>query len=418
MKTLPLSVQQFKKAAEKFGTPFHLYDEGAMLENGRKLLKSFEWNTGFREFFAVKACPNPHIVRSLQNIGFGVDCSSTAELELADRLGFKGDQILFTSNVTSKSDYLRALELGAIINLDDASHLEFIESFTSLPDTISFRYNPGPLKAGNEIIGKPLESKFGMPEEQLLAGVGRAVAAGINKIGLHTMVASNELEPQYFVETGQILFDLVAKIKDQFGVTAAFVNLGGGLGIPYHPEQMPLDVEKASAGLKEAYDQLMARGDIPEFPLYLESGRYITGPYGYLVSRVEHVKKSFKTYVGLDATMADLMRPGMYGAYHHIDVVGADPKDPKATKIVADVTGSLCENNDKFAIDRHIPACKRGDLLVIHDTGAHGHSMGFNYNGKLKAPEILLTEAGDMVEIRRRETLEDYYATVSWPKRL
>lgn len=411
-KRIPLSPKLLEAAAQKFGTPFHLYDEAAMLANGRDLLSHFSWNEGFKEYFAVKACPNPHIIKSLATLGFGVDCSSATELELAARLGFKGDDILYTSNVTSQDDYQRALDLGAIINLDDADHLEFIQSFAPLPDTISFRYNPGPLKSGNAIIGEPLESKFGMTEEQLLAGVGRAVAAGIGRIGLHTMVASNELDPSYFAETGEILFALVAKIKAEYGVDIAFANLGGGLGIPYHPDALPLDVAEASRGLEQAYNGLLSRCQIPAFPLFLESGRYITGPYGYLVSRVEHVKRTYKTYVGLDATMVDLMRPGMYGAYHHIDVVG---KPDDAAGIVADITGSLCENNDKFAIDRQIPACERGDLVVIHDTGAHGHSMGFNYNGKLQAPEILLRADGSLQQIRRRQTMADYFATLDFP---
>lgn len=413
-KSLPLSAEQWQAAAEQFGTPLYVYDEAAMLANGRALLETFSWNKGYKEYFAVKACPNPHIIKALKGIGFGVDCSSATELAIAERLGFRGDDVLYTSNVTSREDYEKALELGAIINLDDDAHLEFIASFAELPDTISFRYNPGPLKTGNAIIGEPLESKFGMTEEQLLSGVERAKAAGIRRIGLHTMVASNELEPSYFVETGDILFELVAKIKSSYGVDIAFVNLGGGLGIPYHPDEAPLDVAAASRGLKASYDRLIASTGCPEFPIFMESGRYITGPYGYLLSRVEHVKKTYKTYVGLDATMVDLMRPGMYGAYHHIDVVGkALPGDSHT--MVADVTGSLCENNDKFAINRRIPVCERGDLVVIHDTGAHGHCMGFNYNGKLKAPEVLLRADGSMVSIRRRQTMADYFATVEFP---
>lgn len=410
-KTLPLSPAQLTAAAERFGTPFYLYDEKAMLANGKALLQHFSWNEGFKEYFAVKACPNPHIIRALGQIGFGVDCSSRTELELAERLGFTGDDILYTSNVTSKADYEKALSLGAIINLDVDSHLEFIQSFAPLPDTISFRYNPGPLKSGNAIIGEPLQSKFGMTEAQLLSGVQRAAAAGISRIGLHTMVASNERDPQYFVETGDILFVLVSKIKQQFGVEIAFLNLGGGLGIPYRPGEQPLDVGAASRGLEQGYRKLLADTGIPAFPIFLESGRYITGPYGYLISRVEHVKKTYKTYVGLDATMVDLMRPGMYGAYHHIDVVAGNAQ---GATMVADVTGSLCENNDKFAIDRTIPVCERGDLVVIYDAGAHGHCMGFNYNGKLKAPEVLLRSDGSLVEIRRRQTLADYFATVSF----
>lgn len=412
-KTLPLSAEQWQAAAERFGTPFHLYDEAAMLAGGRALLGSFSWNKGFKEYFAVKACPNPHIIRALKGIGFGVDCSSATELVIAERLGFRGDDILYTSNVTSKADYQKALELGALINLDDAAHLEFIQSFAKLPGTISFRYNPGAQKTGNAIIGEPLESKFGMTEEQLLSGVARAQAAGVTRIGLHTMVASNEREPSYFVETGEILFALVAKIKSRYGVDIAFVNLGGGLGIPYHPDEAPLDVDAASQGLKVAYEKLVRTSGCGEFPIFMESGRYITGPYGYLVSRVEHVKTTYKTYVGLDATMVDLMRPGMYGAYHHLSVVGKSLAEGSPS-MVADVTGSLCENNDKFAINRRIPTCERGDLVVIHDTGAHGHCMGFNYNGKLKAPEVLLRPDGSLIEIRRRQTLADYFATVTF----
>jgi diaminopimelate decarboxylase len=407
--TIPESV--IRNIAETYPTPFHLYDEKAIRENARELVKAFSWNKGFKEYFAVKATPNPVIVKMLKDEGFGADCSSFAELVLADRVGIRGEDIMFTSNDTPAEEFVKARELGAIINLDDIRHFDYLARHAGLPDLICFRYNPGPLKEGNVIIGHPEEAKYGLTREQLFEAYRIAKQSGIKRFGLHTMVASNELNPSYFFETAELLFSLVVEIWKEVGITFEFVNLGGGIGIPYRPGEAPLSWKVLSVGIQEKYEQIIKASGHPDLKIFLESGRAITGPYGYLVARVLHIKDTYKKYVGLDASMHNLMRPAMYGAYHHITVLG---KQHLPHNVKYDVTGSLCENNDKFAIDRMLPEIEPGDIVVIHDTGAHGHAMGFNYNAKLRSAELLLRPDGSVVQIRRAETIDDYFATVSF----
>ncbi len=413
IKTLPFSEEQLKNIIEKYPTPFHIYDEKAIRENAKKLYKLFDWVPGgFKNFFAVKACPNPHIMKILREEGMGADCSSLPELMLAEAVGLKGNEIFFSSNDTPAEEYMKARQLDVIINLDDISHIDYLEEAAGIPDGICFRYNPGPLKEGNVIIGKPEEAKYGFTREQLFEGYRRLKEKGIKHFGLHTMVASNELNWEYFVETADILFQLVLDLNRELGITFDFVNLGGGIGIPYKPEEEPVDLAKVSAGIKAIYKEKIEENSLSALRIVMESGRMIMGPYGYLVSKVLHRKETYKTFIGMDASMANLMRPALYGAYHHITPIG---KENKPVECPVDVTGSLCENNDKFAIDRELPHLERGDVLVFHDTGAHGYAMGFNYNGKLRSAELLLKPDGSVVQIRRAETPADYFATLDFP---
>jgi len=410
-KRLPFTKEQMARIIEKYPTPFHIYDEAAIRANARRLKEAFSRFDGFKEYFAVKALPNPFILKILKEEGFGTDCSSLPELILAERVGILGEEIMFTSNDTPAEEFVKARELGAIINLDDISHIPFLERHAGIPDLICFRYNPGPLKRGNAIIGHPEEAKYGFTREQLFEGYRMVMAKGARRFGLHTMVASNELDPAYFVETASILFDLVVEIHGALGIRFEFVNIGGGIGIPYRPEQEPVSYQAIADGIWEVYQDKIVQNGLAPLKLFMECGRVITGPYGYLVTTVRHIKRTYKEYVGLDACMANLMRPAMYGAYHHITVLGKEDR-PAVHKY--DVTGSLCENNDKFAIDRMLPEVEIGDLLVIHDTGAHGYAMGFNYNGKLRSAELLLRESGEVVQIRRAETPDDYFATLDF----
>lgn len=410
-KTLPFTLEQLEQIAKSYPTPFHLYDESGIRANARRLKAAFAWNPGFREYFAVKACPNPFLMRILKEEGFGMDCSSLPELLLSERVGVVGEEIMFTSNDTSADEFVKAKALGAIINLDDLTHIPFLEGCAGLPELICLRYNPGPLKGGNAIIGHPEQAKYGFTREQLFSGYRMLKEAGVRRFGLHTMVASNELNPQYFIDTAEILFDLAVDIAREVGIAFDFINIGGGIGIPYRPEQQAVDLERVGEGVRQAYAaRLLAKGH-PALKLYMECGRMVTGPYGYLVSRVRHVKHTYKTYVGLDACMANLMRPALYGAYHHISVPA---KSGLPCDTECDVTGSLCENNDKFAIDRALPKLVPGDLVVIHDAGAHGYAMGFQYNGKLRSAELLLRSDGGVVEIRRAETADDYFSTLDF----
>lgn len=406
-KKCPLNREQLEELTKEFPTPFHLYDEAAIRANARALKAAFAWNPGFKEYFAVKATPNPYLMKILKSEGFGADCSSYPELLLSESIGLSGEEIIFTSNDTPAYEYKKAVELGAIINLDDITHIEFLEQCAGIPELVCFRYNPGPLKEGNAIIGNPEEAKYGFTRDQLFEGYRILRDKGVKRFGLHTMVASNELDAKYFVETAHILFDLVKELSAELGIEFEFINIGGGIGIPYKPEEMPVDLQMVGEGIRELYE---AAG-FTSLDLRMECGRMVTGPFGWLVSRVLHKKHTYKQYVGLDSCMANLMRPGMYGAYHHITVPG---KEEQAHDFVCDVTGSLCENNDKFAIDRALPEPEIGDLVVIHDAGAHGHSMGFNYNGKLRSAELLLREDGTTVQIRRAETVEDYFATLDF----
>ncbi len=410
-KKIPLSRGEIEKLTERFPTPFHIYDERGIRENARRLQAAFAWSPGFKEYYAVKAAPNPYLLKILKSEGFGSDCSSFGELLLSERVGMVGDDIIFTSNDTPAYEYQKAIELGAIINLDDISHIQYLEDHVGLPELVCCRYNPGPLKGGNAIIGHPEEAKYGFTREQLFEGYRILRDKGVTRFGLHTMVASNELEMEYFLETAHMLFDLVRELSTELGIEFEFVNLGGGIGIPYRPEEKAVDLEALGEGVRKLYEELIIGNGIKPLDIRLECGRMVTGPYGYLVSRVLHKKSTYKEYVGLDASMANLMRPGMYGAYHHITVAG---KEDAPCDFVCDVTGSLCENNDKFAIDRAIPQVEIGDLVVIHDAGAHGHSMGFNYNAKLRSAELLLREDGEVIQIRRAETMEDHFATLDF----
>jgi diaminopimelate decarboxylase len=410
-KTLPFSSEEIAKIAEKYPTPFHIYDEKGMREYARKFVSAFSWNPGFKEYYAIKSAPNPFLMKILRQEGFGIDCSSMAELVLAEKVGLRGEEIMFTSNDTPAYEYQKAIELGAIINLDDFAHISFLEEMVGLPELVCFRYNPGALKEGNAIIGHPEEAKYGFTREQLFEGYRILRDKGIKRFGIHTMVASNELNPDYFVETAHILFELIVELYKTLGIRFEFANLGGGIGIPYKPDQQAVDLDRMSKGIQSGYNEFIVANGLDPLRIYFESGRAITGPFGFLVSRVLHIKNTYKKYAGLDASMANLMRPALYGSYHHISVPG---KEENSAKFMYDVTGSLCENNDKFAINRVLPKLVPGDLVVIHDTGAHGHAMGFNYNGKLRSAELLRRENGEVVEIRRAETLEDYFATLDF----
>ena len=412
-KTLPFTKDQIIEIARQYPTPFHIYDEKAIRDNARRLKATFEMAPGFKEFFAVKALPNPFILKILKDEGLGADCSSLPELLLAEKVGILGEEIMFSSNDTPAHEYQKAKELGAIINLDDLSHIEFLDKHIGLPELVSCRYNPGKTRAGNAIIGHPEEAKFGFTREQLFAGYRLLKDNGVKRFGLHTMVASNELDYRYFVETVEMLLDLVVDLSREVGIEFEFINMGGGIGIPYRPEQTAVPFSQIAEEALEAYDTHITRHSLRPPKLYMECGRIITGPYGYLVSTVLHFKNTYKNYIGLDASMANLMRPALYGAYHHLTVLG---KENQPTDHVYDVTGSLCENNDKFAVDRPLPEVEVGDLVVIHDTGAHGYSMGFNYNGKLRSAELLLRENGEVVPIRRAETPKDYFATLDFEK--
>jgi diaminopimelate decarboxylase len=410
-KSLPFSKTQIEAIIAKHPTPFHIYDEKAIRDNARQLNAAFAWVPGFKEYFAVKATPNPGILQILKEEGFGADCSSLTELMLAERTGIRGENIMFTSNDTPAAEFQKAAALGAIINLDDISHIAFLEEAAGIPELICFRYNPGPLKKGNAIIGTPEDAKYGLTKPQLFEAYRIMKAKGVRRFGLHTMVASNELDPQYFIETAKLLFELVVEISQTVGISFEFINLGGGIGIPYRPEQHPVDLNTVSQGVRQLYETMIVANGLAPLRIFMENGRMVTGPFGYLVATVLHKKAIYKNYVGLDACMANLMRPGIYGSYHHLTVLG---KETAPADHVYDVTGSLCENNDKFAIDRLLPQIDRGDLIVIHDTGAHGHAMGFNYNGKLRSAELLLKPEGTVKLIRRAETPDDYFATLNF----
>ena len=413
MRTLPFDKTQLEAMAAKWPTPFHIYDARAIRENARRLKAAFAWNEGFREFFAVKAAPNPHLMKLLKEFDFGSDCSSMAELVLAEKVGNRGEHIMFTSNDTPAEEFVKAAELGAIINLDDISHWPFLMQTLGgkVPEVMCCRYNPGPLKGGNAIIGKPEEAKYGFTREQLFDCYAAMKAAGVKRFGLHTMVASNELDPEYIIDTAKLLFGLVGELHAKLGIDFEFINIGGGIGIPYRPDQQPMNLEYVGEGIRRAYEELVTGGGLKPLRLYMECGRCITGPYGYLVARVRHIKETYRKYAGLDACMSNLMRPALYGAYHEIVVPG---KEHEVLSETYDVTGSLCENNDKFAIQRQLPKLAPGDLVVICDAGAHGHAMGFQYNGKLRSAELLLEEDGAIREIRRAETLDDYFATLDF----
>lgn len=411
LKEMPFTKNDLEKIVLKFPTPFHIYDEKAIRENARDLLQAFEWNEGFKEYFAVKATPNPFILKVLKSEGFGTDCSSLPELLLSEKVGIVGSDIMFSSNDTPAIEFQKARQLNAIINLDDISHIPFLEKNGGIPEIISVRYNPGRLREGSFIMGSPENAKYGFTREQIFPGLSELRQKGARKFGVHTFIASNELNPDYFVDTADMLFDLALEIKAKLRILTGFVNISGGIGIPYNPDQKKVNLAYVGEGIRKKYQEKIRKNGLHPLSVFMECGRAITGPYGYLVSRVLHKKEIYKTHIGLDASMANLMRPGMYGAYHHITVAG---KENHTHDHVYDVTGSLCESIDRFAVDRLLPEIEIGDLVVIHDTGAHGYAMGFNYNGKLRSSELLLREDGEVVEIRRAERVEDYFATLDF----
>ncbi len=395
--------------AAYFGTPFHIYDEIGIRETGKRLRSAFAKTKGFQEYFAVKALPNPHILNIIHDMRFGFDCSSIAELVLSRQVGACGDDIMFTSNNTSQADFEAALaDGGCILNLDDIS---FLEKLPHVPERICFRYNPGAQRTGNAIIGNPIEAKYGISHNQFIEAYKRAKGMGIKRFGLHTMLVSNERNYHYMIDTVKMLLSLIETAHKSLGIVFDFINIGGGLGIPYRPDDLALEIESMGNEVASVLNDFNDRnGYKPD--LHMESGRYITGPHGVLVTKAINHKDTYRHYIGVDASMSALMRPGMYGAYHHIDIYG---KETSQTQAIVDVVGALCENNDKFAVQRSLPQIEDGDLLIIQDTGAHGHAMGFNYNGRLRPQELLLRENGRVDRIRRAETLDDYFATLQFP---
>ena len=403
-----VTLEQLKEIDKTYKTPYHLYDEKGIRENALRLKDAFSWNKGFREYFAVKATPNPYIIKILQECGCGVDCSSLTELMMSEKLGFRGDDIMFSSNDTPAEEFALARKLDAQINLDDITHIDFLNDICGIPETICCRFNPGGVfKISTSIMDNPGDAKYGFTKPQIIEGYKRLKEMGAKRFGIHSFLASNTVTNEYYPTLAKILFETVVEIKEKTGVQISFVNLSGGVGIPYTPDQEPNDIYKISEGVKKAYDEILVPAGI-DVAIYTELGRYMLGPYGCLVTKAIHEKHTHKEYIGVDACAVNLMRPAMYGAYHHITVMGKEnePCDHKY-----DITGSLCENNDKFAIDRMLPKIDMGDFLVIHDTGAHGFAMGYNYNGKLKSAELLLKEDGSVQMIRRAETPKDYFAT-------
>ena len=410
-KKFPLTKEETLRLIERYPTPFHLYDEAKIRANFRRLRETFAWAPSFREHFAVKALPNPRIVQLLHEDGAGTDCSSIPELIISAAAGVKGEEIMLTSNDTPYEEFQKAIELGAGITLDALSPLDYMAKHAGLPNLLCFRYNPGNLVEGNDIIGKPVEAKYGLTREQMFEGYRRALEMGVKRFGVHTMVISAELRTEAFLLTARLMFELAAELKEKLGIHVEFVNLGGGFGIPYRPEQDGIDYDAVGAGIEKLYNKIMRPAGLGDVGIRTESARGITGDAGWLVSTVLHEKDTYKKYIGLDSCMANLMRPAIYGAYHHITILG---KENEPANHVYDVTGSLCENNDKFAIDRALPKIDIGDILIIHDTGAHGSAMGFNYNAKLHCAELLRRMDGSIELIRRPQTIDDYFATLKY----
>ena len=405
-----VTLEQVQEMVKKYPTPFHLYDEKGIRENARRIKQAFAWNPGFHEYFAVKACPNPRLLQILKEEGFGCDCSSYTELLMSEAVGQVGEDIMFSSNVTPAEDFALAAKLGAIINFDDITHIDFFEKIAPFPETMSCRYTPGgDFKIENEIMDTPQDAKYGMTRPQLTEAYRKLMSKGVKHFGLHAFLASNTVANEYYPVLARLLFQTAVELHEETGAHIAFINLSGGVGIPYRPEQNANDIMAIGEGVRKAYEEVLVPAGMGDVAIYTEMGRFVMGPYGCLIAKCLHHKHTHKEYVGLDACAANLMRPAMYGAYHHITVLGKEdaPCDHKY-----DVTGGLCENNDKFAIDRMLPEIDDGDYLVIHDTGAHGFAMGYNYNGKLRSAEVLLREDGTTELIRRAETPEDYFATL------
>ena len=410
MKKIPfVTKEQVEEIAKTYPTPFHIYDEKGIRENARRLKAAFAWNKGYREYFAVKATPNPFILKVLQEEGCGVDCSSLTELMMSEKCGFSGSDIMFSSNVTPAEEYVKAKQLGAFINLDDITHIDFLKDCAGIPETICCRYNPGGVfKLGTSIMDNPGDAKYGMTHEQIIEAFKILKSKGVKHFGIHSFLASNTVTNEYYPTLAKILFELAVELKEKTGADIKFINLSGGIGVDYKPEQEKNDISIIGANVHKVYDEVLKPAGMDDIAIYTELGRFMLAPYGCLVTKAIHEKHTYKEYIGVDACAANFMRPAIYGAYHHITVAG---KENAPCDHVYDVTGSLCENNDKFAIDRKLPKIDMGDYLIIHDTGAHGFSMGYNYNGKLRSAELLLKENGDVQMIRRAETPKDYFAT-------
>lgn len=411
MKKIPfVTKEQVQEITKTYPTPFHIYDEKQIRENARAVKEAFAWNPGFKEYFAVKATPNPYLIEILREYGCGCDCSSLTELMLSEAMGVSGHDIMFSSNDTPAAEYSYAAKLGAIINLDDITHIEFVEKILGkLPETMSCRYNPGGVfQMSNGIMDNPGDAKYGFTTEQMFEGYRFLKEKGVKNFGIHAFLASNTVTNEYYPMLAKDLFELAVKLEKETGADIKFINLSGGVGIPYTPDQEPNDIRAIGEGVRQVYEEVLVPAGMGDVAIYTEMGRFMMGPYGQLVTQAIHEKHTHKEYIGVDACAVNLMRPAMYGAYHHITVLGKEdaPCDHKY-----DVTGSLCENNDKFAVDRMLPEIEKGDYLVIHDTGAHGYAMGYNYNGKLKSAELLLKEDGSVKLIRRAETPKDYFAT-------
>ncbi len=412
MKKPFVTLEQVQEMTQQYPTPFHLYDEKGIRENARKLYKAFSWNKGFKEYFAVKATPNPFLMKILQEEGCGADCSSMTELMLSEAVGMTGTDIMFSSNVTPADEYKKAYEMGVYINLDDYTHIDFLNELTGIPETIFCRYNPGGVFGmGTDIMDTPGEAKYGFTKKQLLDGLVRLRDMGAKHFGVHSFLASNTVSNDYYPELARILFELAVEIKEKTGICLEYINLSGGVGVPYYPDQKANDIMIIGEGVRQKFEEILVPAGLGNIALFTELGRFMLAPYGCLVAKAIHEKHTYREYIGLDACAVNLMRPAMYGAYHHITVLG---KENEPCDHCYDVTGSLCENNDKFAIERMLPKIDMGDYVVIHDTGAHGHSMGYNYNGKLRSAEILLKEDGTTQMIRRAETPKDYFATLDF----
>ena len=413
MKKIPfVTLDEVKEIVKTYPTPFHIYDEKGIRENARNLKKAFSWNKGFKEYFAVKATPNPYILDILKDEGCGTDCSSLAELMMSEACRITGENIMFSSNVTPAEEYVKARELGAIINLDDITHIDFLKDCAGIPEKISCRYNPGGVfKVSNDIMDNPNDAKYGMTKAQMFEAFSRLKELGVKEFGIHSFLVSNTVTNDYYPMLATELFKLAAELKEKCGVHINFINLSGGVGVPYKPEQEPNDIFVIGEGVRKAFEEILVPNGMGDVNIFTELGRFMLAPYGHLVTKAIHEKHIYKEYIGVDACAANLMRPAMYGAYHHITVLG---KEDDKEEFKYDVTGSLCENNDKFAIDRMLPHIDMGYYLVIHDTGAHGFAMGYNYNGRLRSAELLKKESGGIKLIRRAETPADYFATLDF----
>ena len=410
MKTPFVTLEEVLDITKTYPSPFHIYDEQQIRENARALKAAFSWNPGFKEYFAVKATPTPGILKILQEEGCGLDCASITELILSEKLGIVGQDIMFSSNVTPAEEFIKAKELGAIINLDDFSHVDFLKDVAGIPQLISCRYNPGGTFAlDNEIMDNPGDAKYGMTKAQMIEAYKKLMSYGAKEFGIHAFLASNTIKDDYYPQLAAILFELAVELQRETGAKIAFINLSGGIGIPYKPHEKANDIGKIGEGVRLAYEKILTPAGMGDVAIFTELGRFMLGPYGHLVTRVRHKKDIYKQYVGCDASASDLMRPAMYGSYHHITVLG---KENAPETHLYDVTGSLCENNDKFAIDRMLPEIEIGDYLVLHDTGAHGHAMGYNYNGKMRCAELLKQSDGSIKLMRRAETVDDFFKTM------